>query len=77
MGQDAPTVCSLSGQQGADWGAIGQQMITKLSVDSCAAAKLTEKHQSVYVCETNVDQKKKILRSTQTMKNKDKNQSNA
>ena len=35
----------LGGQQDVDYGAVGTQMVIKISADSCAAAKLTEKHQ--------------------------------
>lgn len=44
MGPGGPPGCSLSGQRDVDCGTMGSQPIMKISGDSCAAAKSTEKH---------------------------------
>lgn len=45
-GPEGPPGCGLKGQHVIDCGTIGLQTIVKITVDSCAASKLTEKHQS-------------------------------
>ena len=43
MGPESPSVNGLSGQQGNDLGVADLKTVIKLSIDSFAGAKLTEK----------------------------------
>lgn len=55
MGVEALTGHGLSGQCSADWGTVGSQIINAISVDLSEASKLTEKHQSSYTYDAQME----------------------
>lgn len=55
MGVDSLKGHGLSGQCGTDWGTVASQMIITISVDLSADSMLTEKHQSSYTYDAQLE----------------------
>lgn len=53
-GPEGPPGCGLKGQLVTDCGTIGLQTIMKITVDSCAVTKLTEKHPSLSLVSSSI-----------------------